>query len=66
MPISTSDRFAAGAPVAIDGMRPCTLLKPCASRRKYVGVFDEQPMPLSFATLCGARSISQIARTTPP
>ena len=30
-----------------------TLLKPWASRRKYAGVFDEQPMPDSFATLWG-------------
>ena len=46
--------FAAFAPAAIDGMRPCTELKPCASLMKYVGVFDEHPIPDSFATRCGA------------
>ena len=45
-----SSRFAAFAPVAIDGMRPCTPLKPCDCARKYAVVFDEQPMPLIFAT----------------
>jgi hypothetical protein len=55
--------LAAFAPVAIAGMRPCTLLKPCASLRKYAGVFDEQPMPESFATVCGAMSSSQNAWT---
>ena len=42
-------------------MRPCTPLKPCASRRKYAGVFDEQPMPVSFATRCGGIDSSQNA-----
>ena len=31
-------------------MRPCTELKPCAPLTKYAVVFDEQPMPDSFAT----------------
>ena len=48
----------AAAPVAIAGMRPCAELKPCAPDRKYVGVFDEQPMPDIFATRCGGRSSS--------
>ena len=45
------------------GMRPCAELKPCAPLTKYVGVFDEQPMPDSFATMCGGVSSSQNART---
>jgi len=44
-------------------MRPCTELKPCEALRKYAGVFDEQPMPLSFATPCGAMSSSKNAWT---
>ena len=36
-------------------MRPWAELKPCAPRTKYVGVFDEQPMPLSLAIMCGGR-----------
>src|SRR5262249_23317835 len=64
MPITRSSRLAAIAPVAIGGMRPCALLKPCAPLTKYVGVFDEQPMPESLATRCGGTSSSQNARTT--
>ena len=56
--------FAAFAPVASAGMRPCTPLKPCDWRRKYAVVFDEQPMPLIFATRCGGRSSSQNACTS--
>ena len=62
-----SSRFTASlcsarlAPVSTDGMRPCTLLKPCELPRKYVGVLDEQPMPESFATRCGAMSSSKNA-----
>jgi hypothetical protein len=44
-------------------MRPWTPLKPCASRTKYAGVFDEQPMPESFATRCGGIDSSQNAWT---
>ena len=50
---------AALAPAAIEGMRPCTELKPWASLMKYVGVFDEQPMPESLATMWGSRSSSK-------
>jgi hypothetical protein len=46
-----------------DGIRPCTPLKPCDSFRKYAGVFDEQPMPESFATVCGGIERSQNAWT---
>jgi len=42
-------------------MRPWTELKPCASLTKYAGVFDEHPMPDSFATLCGSTSSSKNA-----
>ena len=54
-------RFARLAPVSTEGMRPWTLLKPCDLSRKYVGVFDEQPMPESFATRCGWIASSQHA-----
>ncbi len=54
-------RLASAAPVTTDGIRPCTLLKPCPAPRKYVGVFDEQPMPDSFATRCGAIASSKNA-----
>ena len=46
------------APVSTDGMRPCTVLKPWLAPTKYVGDFDEQPMPESLATWCGRMSIS--------
>ena len=46
------------APVATDGMRPCTLLKLCARAMKYAGVFEEQPMPDSFSTRSGCTPIS--------
>src|SRR5262245_19860868 len=52
-PTPISVRFASSAPVATDGMRPWTALKPHALLRKYAVVFDEQPMPLIFATLYG-------------
>ena len=44
-------------------MRPCTELNPCDALKKYAGVFDEQPMPLIFATLCGGMSSSKNACT---
>jgi hypothetical protein len=40
-------------------------LNPCASRRKYAGVFDEQPIPESLATLCGSIDSSQNAWMMP-
>jgi hypothetical protein len=49
------------APVAIEGMRPCTALKPCAPLAKYAVVFDEQPMPDSLASCSGRSPSSQIA-----
>ncbi len=60
-PMYSRSRFARFAPVSTDGIRPCTLLKPCELPRKYVGVFDEQPIPDSFATLCGWMSRSKHA-----
>ncbi len=42
-------------------MRPCTELKPCDWRRKYVGVLDEQPMPETLATRCGSIASSKQA-----
>ena len=61
MPMYVSSRFAALAPVASAGMRPCTLLNPCDCLRKYAVVFDEQPMPLIFAARCGGISSSHKA-----
>src|SRR5262245_15696069 len=52
-PTPISVRLARSAPVATEGMRPWTALKPQALLRKYAVVFDEQPMPLIFATLYG-------------
>ncbi len=51
-------RFASSAPVATEGMRPCTLLKLCERFRKYAGLLDEQPMPDSFITRSGWMPIS--------
>jgi len=50
--------LASTAHVATDGMRPCTELKLCARDMKYAGLFDEHPMPLSFATRSGWTPIS--------
>src|SRR5258705_7185123 len=49
-PIASIERLASSAPVATDGMRPCTELKPCDWLRKYAGLLLEQPMPDSFRT----------------
>src|ERR1019366_7954836 len=53
MPMYLNSLLAALAPVAMVAMRPCAELKPCAPRTKYVGGFDEQPMPESLAIMCG-------------
>ena len=42
-------------------MRPCTELKPWDAEAKYAGVFDEQPMPDSFAIRCGGMDSSKAA-----
>ena len=49
------------APVVTDGMRPCTELKPCDCCTKYAGVFEEQPIPLIFASMWGSMSSSNTA-----
>ncbi len=51
------------APVAMDGIRPCRLLKPNERFRKYVGDLDEQPMPLNLTMVSGTIFISYIAPT---
>src|SRR6185436_9093740 len=55
-PTYMRSRLAALAPMAIDGMRPCTELKPWPPETKYAVVFDEQPMPDSFTMFCGSMS----------
>src|SRR6185436_6975222 len=54
-------RLASRAPVATDGMRPCTELKPCDWLRKYAGLLLEQPMPESLTTCVGSIPISKNA-----
>src|SRR5438445_10998229 len=54
-------RLASMAPVARDGIRPCTELKLCERLMKYAGLFDEHPMPLSFATRSGWTPIPYMA-----
>ena len=51
------------APLATEGMRPCTPLKECERLMKYAGLFDEQPMPLIFMTCSGWTPISNMAST---
>src|SRR5947209_20288223 len=63
MPMYTSSRLAALAPVAMAAMRPCAELKPWAPLTKYVGVLEEQPIPLSLAIMWGGVDSSQKART---
>src|SRR6476660_5572498 len=60
-PMHTSLRLASSAPVATDGMRPCTALKLCERLRKYAGVLDEHPMPLGLITNSGSTPISNMA-----
>src|SRR6516162_3972343 len=62
IPMYVSSRLAALPPVAMGGMRPCAPLKPWAPLTKYAGVFEEQPIPLILAIMCGGRASSQIAR----
>src|SRR5688572_9442823 len=54
-------RLAAFAPIAMDGMRPCTELNPWPPLTKYAVVFDEQPIPDSFTMFCGSMSMPQEA-----
>src|SRR5829696_812034 len=60
-PIARSFRFASRAPVATDGMRPWTELKPCEPPRKYAGLLLEQPIPDSLITSFGLMPISKNA-----
>src|SRR5208337_4176174 len=53
--------FASIAPVATEGMRPCTELKLCDRFMKYAGLFEEHPIPLNLATRSGFTPISYIA-----
>src|SRR5579862_4526410 len=53
MPTYSRSRLAALAPVTMEGMRPWAELKPWAPLTKYVGVLEEQPMPLNLASRCG-------------
>src|ERR1017187_2666337 len=57
-------RLAIMAPVAMDGMRPCTALHPCDRLRKYAGDFDEQPMPENLPTRQGSTPLSE-SHSTP-
>src|SRR6266851_7257791 len=54
-------RLASTAPVATDGIRPCTALKLCDRPMKYAGLLDEQPMPLGLMTRSGGTPISYMA-----
>src|SRR5690348_1005293 len=53
MPMHSSLRFARAAPVATEGIRPCSASKPWLYWRKYAGVLLEQPIPLNFTVLYG-------------
>ena len=50
--------LASSAPVATDGMRPWTALKPKERDMKYAGDLEEQPIPLIFITRSGLTPIS--------
>ncbi len=45
------------APVATDGMRPWSALKPWLACRKYAGVLLEQPIPLILTVAYGLTPI---------
>ena len=60
-PIASIVLLASMAPVATDGMRPCTELNPCDWFRKYAGLLLEQPMPDSLSTRFGSTPISKKA-----
>src|SRR6185436_12100842 len=60
-PIDSMFLLASMAPVATDGIRPCTELNPCDGLRKYAGLLLEQPMPENFSTCFGSTPISKNA-----
>src|SRR3954451_1569033 len=62
-PMYPSRRLAAFAPVATEGMRPCTELKPCDPATKYAVVLEEQPMPDSLTRFFGSIALAQLAST---
>ncbi len=60
-PLTPMERMvllASSAPVATEGMRPCTELKLKERDMKYAGDLEEQPMPLIFITRSGWIPIS--------
>ncbi len=60
-PMASMRGFASSAPVATDGMRPCTELNPWAWLRKYAGLLLEHPIPDSLSTRVGSTPISKNA-----
>src|SRR5579863_1586824 len=62
-PMYCNARLAALAPVAIEGMRPCTELKPWPPLTKYAVVFEEQPIPESLIRFFGSMASAQQAST---
>jgi len=60
-PIATRFLLAIKAPVPTDGIRPCTVLKPCTDPRKYAGLLLEQPIPDSFTSCVGSMPIAKHA-----
>ncbi len=48
----------------MEGMRPCTELKPCPPLTKYAVVLDEQPMPESFTMSFGSSDRPHTASMT--
>ena len=63
MPIQSNFELATIAPVATEGMRPWSALKPWLAWRKYAGVLLEQPMPLILTVVYGLRPIALHAST---
>src|SRR4051794_36730515 len=53
IPIARSERLATAAPVATDGIRPCSVLNPWLYWRKYAGVLLEHPIPLNLTVEYG-------------
>src|SRR3954470_5778693 len=53
MPIDSRPRLATAAPVATEGIRPWSALKPWLYWRKYAGVLQEKPIPLNLTVKYG-------------
>src|ERR1700731_2111886 len=60
-PMQINLRLANMAPVATEGIRPCTALKLWERLMNYAGVFEEQPMPLGLMSNSGGTPISYMA-----